>query len=139
MAQQFVDRVNSLFGPILSMQYTFSTKTEAKAISSQLTAVQKEARLIKKEIALQEKEIRTQFTNERLRISSRAVGNRFAGRGFYGKLIRANTANARASLQQEEQNAVAPYEQLRSYIDGQLVALDRLKLDIEQKALNLPK
>lgn len=141
MAQDYARRIDDLLRPYTGegMQLSLSTQREAKQAIAELTNVQKQLRLIKKEIGLSKKEVRAEYAEARADLSSQAVGNRFAGRGFFGKLVRANTANKRASLQKNQQADLAPFERLEAYIDEKIIALDRAKLKIEQGMVTLPK
>lgn len=105
-------------------------RSDAQNLLKEIRNMQKGVRQIKKEMNLEIKTIRQEY---RGKLSTAGSGSAFV-MGLLGKkgAARSIRASAKRGVAQERDQRIAPYEELKVKIDGMLVQMDRLKLQLEQ-------
>lgn len=103
---------------------------EARLHKSRITQIQKELRLIKKEVIQTRKEINAVYAAQQINVG-KGFGSGLAAGIFGRKAVGAVNASAKSNLRQRQLNATAPYDSVSRLIDGILLQLDQVKLQLD--------
>ena len=112
------------------IEMTWSTIPEAKLHLGILRQMQQQLRMVKKQAALEVKQIRAHYQHKKAYVGTSIGTAIFAGVFGRKSAGRVNTLH-RDSLRAEQERAIAPYQALSMGIDGALMQIDQLKLQIE--------
>ena len=128
--QDYAHRVDELLKG--NARFRVESVDDAKLSIKRITQMQKELRQVKKEIGLTLKSLRAQYSDQKAGVGKPGFGQGFM-QGIFGKKTvgRANAVK-RDTIRQNQQNQLAPYEQLQHRIDNILVECDANKLKLEQ-------
>lgn len=113
----------------LDRKYSIMSPTEARTAKADVAQLQKELRQIKREIDMDIKAIRGQYSERMATAAQKSSGllTIMGKRGTAGHLL----ADEKRRLSQEQNRALQPYNTLKLSIDAQIVALDKVKTEIE--------
>jgi len=106
------------------------TTAEAKLALKELKLKKKEYSLQKRQIKEQQRIIRAEYTQ-----TVRQRGSKFIGGGGIGRIIRDVQTISRDAKRRDLANQLAPYEQLKQYIEAVIPAIDQMILKVEAAML----
>lgn len=121
-----VDRIMAQFHGEL----VCNSEREARAALLRVRQAQKELAFVRKFVNADMAQIRGSYAASKAHVGSGAGA--ILGAGFFGRktMGRLNTVH-RQDLRSQEVRALAPYEQLKAYIDTMVLNLDRAKMALQ--------
>lgn len=140
-ADDYKKRVDAIIAPILRQGHihvAVSSPAEAKAAKAHLILLQKQIRLIKKEVSTVTSQIRAQYSSAITEVG-KGSGAAFQAGLFGRKNTGRMNSSRRDDLRKQEQQALAPYDGVQQYIDQVLLALDQMKVQLDQQIAAGPR
>ena len=118
-----------------SLEGTFSSTSEARALLKLAREYQRQLRQIKKSVTLEVKTIRAEYRDKVANAGSVVGGafSLFGKRGMGGRI----RADAKRGMVRERDSVIAPYEQVKLVIDDYVHEIDNIKNQIESHIIDL--
>ncbi|MGE0133300.1 MAG: hypothetical protein AB7U82_34920 [Blastocatellales bacterium] len=128
--QEYVDRLNELFGARGGVHFEWNNVFEARQNLTALKLIQQQLRTIKKEIGLEMTAIRDVARQERVKIGSGIMSGLAGGLFGRGNVNRINAARKR-DLTIRQEALLEPFKSIKAQMDSILIELDHLKVELQ--------